>query len=318
MSFSGEIKEELSKVTDSSRHCRLAELAAIISGCGQVMIDEDDRYELEVRTENVCLARKYYSLAKKLFGIQAAVILRKNEYLAKTATYHLVVDEHEDAVRILNAVCVLDENGFVQENVEYSQQVLLQRECCKRAYIRGAFLASGSVSDPQKSYHLEIVCQQKARAEVLKQVMKELDMDARIVARKKNEVVYLKEGEQILSFLASIGATQHLFAMENVRILKEMRNNLNRQVNCEAANLNKTVSAAVRQIEDIRYIEACGEFKNLPQNLRNMAEIRLEYPDVSLKELGELLKPPVGKSGVNHRLRKLGEIAEKLRQTRQI
>ncbi len=318
MSFSGEIKEELSKITDSSRHCRLAELAAIISGCGQVIIDEDDQYELEVRTENVCLARKYYALVKKLFGIQAAVILRKNEYLSKTATYHLVVDEHEDAVHILNAVGVLDEDGFVRENVEYSQKRLLERECCKRAYIRGAFLASGSVSDPQKSYHLEIVCQQKVRAQVLQQVLHELDLDARIVTRKKSDVVYLKEGEQILSFLGSIGATQHLFAMENVRILKEMRNNLNRQVNCEAANLNKTVSAAVRQIEDIRWIEACGEFKNLPPNLREIAEIRLENPDVSLKELGELLTPPVGKSGVNHRLRKLGEIAEKLRNTHQI
>lgn len=318
MSFSGEIKEELSKITDSSRHCRLAELAAIISGCGQVIIDEDDQYELEVRTENICLARKYYALVKKLFGIQAAVILRKNEYLSKTATYHLVVDEHEDAVHILNAVCVLDEDGFVRENVEYSQKTLLERECCKRAYIRGAFLASGSVSDPQKSYHLEIVCQQKERAQVLQQVLNELDLDARIVTRKKSDVVYLKEGEQILSFLGSIGATQHLFAMENVRILKEMRNNLNRQVNCEAANLNKTVSAAVRQIEDIRWIEACGEFKNLPPNLREIAEIRLENPDVSLKELGELLTPPVGKSGVNHRLRKLGEIAEKLRNSHQI
>ena len=195
---------------------------------------------------------------------------------------------------------------------------MLERDCCKRAYIRGAFLASGSVSDPQKSYHLEIVCQQKERAEVIRQVMRDLDMDARIVTRKKNDVVYLKEGEQILSFLASIGATQHLFAMENVRILKEMRNNLNRQVNCETANLNKTVSAAVRQMEDIRYIECCGEFKNLPDNLRSMAEIRLEYPDASLKELGELLTPPVGKSGVNHRLRKLSEIADKLRRTRQI
>ncbi len=314
MSFSGEIKEELSVVMDNSRHCRLAELAAIVSGCGQVMIDEDDKYELEIHTENVYLARAYYTLVKKLFGIQAAVILRKNEYLAKASTYHLVVDEDEDAVRILQAICVLDEQRELKEDVEESQLSLLQRECCKRAYIRGAFLASGSVSDPQKSYHLEIVCQQRERAEVLKQVMRELSMDARIVTRKKNDVVYLKEGEQILSFLASIGAKKHLFAMENVRILKEMRNNLNRQVNCETANLNKTVSAAVRQIEDIRYIESCGEFAHLPGNLREMAEVRLEYPDASLKELGELLQPPVGKSGVNHRLRKLSEIAENLRK----
>lgn len=318
MSFSGEIKEELSTVTDQNRHCRLAELAAIISGCGQVMIDEDDDYELEIRTENVCLARKYYTLVKKLFGIQAAVILRKNEYLTKNATYHLTVEDHEDAVRILRETCILDEEGFVRDVVEYSQLSLLKSDCCKRAYIRGAFLATGSVSDPQKSYHLEIVCQQKERAEVLQQVICDLDMEARIVTRKKNDVVYLKEGEQILSFLACIGATQHLFAMENVRILKEMRNNLNRQVNCEAANLNKTVSTAVRQIEDIHYIEACGEFKNLPDNLREMAEVRMEHPDAALKELGEMLTPPVGKSGVNHRLRKLGEIAEKLRGTHQM
>ena len=138
-------------------------------------------------------------------------------------------------------------------------------------------------------------------------------MDARIVTRKKNDVVYLKEGEQILNFLASIGATQHLFAMENVRILKEMRNSINRRVNCEAANISKTVEAASKQKEDILYIKEHYGLDNLPLNLRQIAEIRLEYPDASLVELGQLSDPPVGKSGVNHRLRKLCEIADKLR-----
>ena len=268
MSFSGEVKAELTKQIDNKRHCQLAELAALET----------------FAADHTHLGEKRRLLTKKLFGELPAEQLQQQ----------------------------------IDHTLASQQEKLLSRSCCKRAFLRGAFLASGSISDPQKSYHLEIVCQQKVRAQVLQQVLHELDLDARIVTRKKSDVVYLKEGEQILSFLGSIGATQHLFAMENVRILKEMRNNLNRQVNCEAANLNKTVSAAVRQIEDIRWIEACGEFKNLPPNLREIAEIRLENPDVSLKELGELLTPPVGKSGVNHRLRKLGEIAEKLRNTHQI
>lgn len=192
------------------------------------------------------------------------------------------------------------------------QEQLLARTCCKRAFLRGAFLASGSISDPKKSYHFEIVCQKEPHAQLLQELYRTFELDAKIVQRKKYYIVYLKEGAQIVDALNVMGAYVALMNLENVRIFKEMRGSVNRIVNCETANINKVVGAACRQVEDIRYIQSRVGLDELPPALREMALIRLEYPDSSLKELGELCDPPVGKSGVNHRLRKLGEIARKL------
>ena len=189
---------------------------------------------------------------------------------------------------------------------------LLARSCCKRAFLRGAFLASGSISDPQKSYHFENVCQEEAQAQLLQELYHSFELDAKIVQRKKYYIVYLKEGAQIVDALNVMGAYVALMNLENVRIFKEMRGSVNRIVNCETANINKVVGAACRQMEDIHYIQSKIGLDELPPSLKEMALLRLEYPDSSLKELGELCNPPVGKSGVNHRLRKLGEIAMKL------
>ena len=181
--------------------------------------------------------------------------------------------------------------------------------------MRGAFLCTGSMSDPVKGYHLELVTDNERKAFQIQQVIREFELDAKIIRRKKYFVVYLKEGSNIVDFLNICEAHVSLMQFENERIVKEMRNSINRRVNCETANISKTVNAASRQIEDIELIKRHYGLENLPDNLREMAEIRLEYPDVPLKELGELLEPPVGKSGVNHRLRKLGEMAEKLRES---
>ena len=191
--------------------------------------------------------------------------------------------------------------------------LLIQRSCCKRAYIRGAFLAGGSISDPKKSYHFEIVCRSVPQAKQLCEVMGSFGMDAKIVARKKYQVVYIKEGEQIVDLLNVMEAHIALMDLENVRILKEMRNSVNRKVNCETANISKTVNAAVQQVRDIEYIRNTAGLSSLPDNLQEMALLRLEYPDAPLKELGTYLNPPVGKSGVNHRLRRISEIARDLR-----
>lgn len=194
------------------------------------------------------------------------------------------------------------------------KNAIVQAVCCKRAYIRGAFLASGSMSDPSKSYHFEIVCDREDQAEHLKEMINSFEVGAKIVKRKKAYVVYLKEGSQIVDILNVMEAHIALMELENVRIMKEMRNSVNRKVNCETANINKTVSAAVKQKEDILYIRDTVGFEKLPDGLREVALARLQYPDAPLKELGKLLEHPVGKSGVNHRLRKLSEIAEKLRE----
>ena len=175
-------------------------------------------------------------------------------------------------------------------------------------------MVAGSVTNPEKGYHLEIAVLSAKLAEQLKEEMSAFDIDAKIVIRKRYYVVYIKEGSQIVDILNVMEAHLSLMELENIRILKEMRGNVNRQVNCETANINKTVSAAVKQIEDIEFIRDTVGFESLPDGLAQIAKARLLKPEATLKELGEDLEPPVGKSGVNHRLRKLGEMAEKLRE----
>ncbi len=226
----------------------------------------------------------------------------------------MLVSDHEEALRILQATKLIDEHGEVGENLSLVKNIVVQNACCRRAFIRGAFLASGSISDPEKFYHFEIVCATMAKAEQLKNIILTFSIDAKIVARKKYFVVYIKEGSQIVDILNVMEAHVALMNLENIRIMKEMRNSVNRQVNCETANINKTVSAAVRQLEDIEYIRDTAGLSSLPDNLYEIAQIRLDRPEATLKELGEALSPPVGKSGVNHRLRKLCAIAERLRE----
>jgi DNA-binding protein WhiA len=200
------------------------------------------------------------------------------------------------------------------ERIGLANQLIIQNACCKRAFIRGAFLSSGSMSDPKKSYHLEIVISSQDKAEQLRDMIQTFSIDAKIVIRKKNYVVYIKEGSQIVDLLNVMEAHIALMDLENVRILKEMRNSINRQVNCEAANINKTVTAASKQMDDIIYIRDTVGLGDLADGLEDIARLRIDYPEASLKELGAMLLPPIGKSGVNHRLRKLSMIADQLRE----
>lgn len=317
MSFSSEVKEELSRQVPSARHCQIAELAAILSVCGQVCISAEDRFQVVVQTENVSVARKYFTLLKKTFKIEAEMRIRRNTYLKKAMVYRVEVNSHEDTVRILQATKFMTPELEIAEDLSTMNRLVIQKECCKRAFLRGTFLAAGSISDPEKSYHLEIVCATQERAVQVQSILRELELDARIVNRKKNQVVYLKEGSQIVELLGLMEAGISLMNLENIRILKEISNNVNRKVNCETANIGKTVSAAVKQIEDIRYIETHMGFSQLTEGLEEIAVLRLRYQDATLKELGEMLSPPVGKSGVNHRLRKLSRIADELRRDKE-
>ena len=313
MSFSSDVKEELSRQQTAARHCQIAEIAAIISLCGRIQISELDRYRLKIHTENVAVARKYFTLLKKTFNIRVDVSIRQGMGCHQNHSYAVGVSRHEDAVRVLKATKLMTAGGEIRENLALTQNVVIQQSCCRRAFIRGAFLAAGSISDPEKFYHFEIACVAEAKAEQLKELILSFGLDARIVQRKKYFVVYIKEGSQIVDILNVMEAPLALMELENIRIVKEMRGSVNRQVNCETANINKTVSAAVKQIQDITFIRDKVGFGGLPENLREIAGLRLERPEATLKELGEALDPPVGKSGVNHRLRKLGDIAEKLR-----
>lgn len=292
MSFSSEIKEELSGQIPTARHCQLAEIAAILSFCSRVTEGENSPLGLRMHTENLAVARKYFTLLKKTFNIRLDIMVRQNKGMRGGRSFEVV--SYGD----LSAV----------------QHVLIQNFCCKRAYIRGAFLASGSVSDPEKGYHFEIVCNSLEKANQLCDMIGSFGIEARVTMRKKNYIIYIKDGAQIVDMLNVMEAHVALMNFENIRIVKEMRNSVNRQVNCETANLNKTVSAAVKQIGDIQFIKATIGFDQLPEGLTEIAELRLEQPQATLKELGQMLTPSVGKSGVNHRLRKLSLIAEELRE----
>lgn len=294
MSFSSKIKEELAMQYPDARHCQLAELAALIGSCGE-WVETDGKISIEIQTENEVVIRKCFTLLEKTFNIG-------NDIFAEVVTGY--GPQRDSGIYILNA------EG---EGLRAILNASIQSACCKRAFLRGAFIAAGSVSDPSKSYHMEIVCDTMENAQYLVYLMNSFDIEAKIVQRKKSYVVYLKEGAQIVEMLNVMEAHVALLELENVRILKEMRNAVNRKVNCETANINKTVSAAVKQREDIEFIRDHFGFDKLPEGLRDVALTRLEYPEVTLKELGTLLQTPVGKSGVNHRLRKLSEMAEKLR-----
>ncbi|HIQ91834.1 MAG TPA: DNA-binding protein WhiA [Candidatus Copromonas avistercoris] len=313
MSFSSQIKDELSHQMSQARHCQIAETAAILSLCGRIQISGDDRYSIKIHTENVTVARKYFTLLKKTFNIVTEISVRRNVHLSKNRIYSVCIRQNEDALRVLRATKLLSEEGEVGENLSVVGNVVVQNPCCRRAFLRGAFLAAGSVSDPEKFYHLEIVCATEPKAKQIRSIMATFGIEARIVVRKRHYVVYIKEGNQIVDMLNVMEAHRSLMEFENVRILKEMRGNVNRQVNCETANINKTVSAAISQIEDITYIRDRLGFESLPDGLAQIARARLMKPEATLKELGEDLDPPVGKSGVNHRLRKLSELAGKLR-----
>jgi DNA-binding protein WhiA len=313
MSFSGDVKEELSRQISSSRHCQLAELAAIFGMNGKITVNDSHQTVLQISTENVALARKCYKLIKEAFQIQTELDIRPFHALGKNHSYVIMVEEQAEVERMLHAFKLIDDKGQPVTDVAIVNRQLILHECCKRAFLRGCFLASGSMSDPEKFYHFEIVCDTMKEAMQLCNIMGSFEMDAKIVERKHHFVVYLKEGTQIVDMLNVMEAHVSLMQMENVRILKDMRNSVNRQVNCETANLNKTVNAAVKQIEDIRLVQEQKGLESLPKTLREVAQIRLENPEASLKELGEMLEPPIGKSGVNHRLRKISEIAEDMR-----
>ena len=312
LTFSGKVKEELSRQWNGEKHCQIAEIAAIISMCGKVTIDSRDRYAVKVRTENISVARKCFTLLEKTFNIEAESLVTINKSKGNT-TYTVVVKQHEDAMKLLQAARLVDGAGEISEEFSTSRNMIVHKSCCKRAFLRGAFLAGGSISDPEKSYHIEMVCASKAKAEQIQKLINSFGLDAKVILRKNSYVVYLKEGSQIVDLLNIMEAPIALMEMENVRILKEMRNSVNRKVNCETANINKTVSAAAKQAEDIRLIQKEIGLNKLPEGLQEIAELRLTYPDASLKELGEMMTEPLGKSGVNHRLRKLSELAEDIR-----
>ncbi|ODG90529.1 MULTISPECIES: DNA-binding protein WhiA [Bacillaceae] len=308
MSFASETKKELTTI-EIKDCCSKSELSSLIRMNGSLSI-ANRQFIVDVVTENAAIARRIYVLIKRVYDVDVELLVRKKMRLKKNNVY--IVRIKEEAKHILNDLYITGE-GFTFTN-EIAKE-LITKKCCKRSYLRGAFLAGGSVNNPEtSSYHLEIFSLYKEHTEEICRLMNEFGLNAKTLERRKGYITYLKEAEKITEFLNVVGAHSALLRFEDIRIVRDMRNSVNRLVNCETANLNKTISAAFRQIENIRYIQNSVGLDILPPKLREIAELRVAYEDVTLKELGEMVSSgAISKSGINHRLRKIDEIADKLR-----
>lgn len=310
MSFTSDVKNELIKIDDKPC-CLKAELAAIVRMNGVISTIEPNE-TLDIQTESAAIARRIFTLLKTVFSRNIELLVRKKMKLKKNNVY--IVRIKEDVEKLLDILQIdHEQDGFEQADLT----VIYQDECCRRAYLRGSFIARGSINSPETpSYHLEVFNLDQDHNHVLCQLFNAYNLRARELQRRNGYIVYMKEAEKITEFLGIIGAHNALFKFEDVRIVRDMRNSVNRIVNCETANLNKTISASVRQLESIKLIKNSVGLDELPDKLKEIAETRLQYPEVTLKELGELL--PTGKlskSGVNHRLKKIEAFAQSLENT---
>ena len=305
-SFSADVKSELAREFGDFC-CQLAEIISLIRMNGSIVIGGNKALGISFTSENAAVTRKVLTMLKRNFNITAAVMVSRGRRLKKSNTYSIKVAPSPLVNELLAAL------GFANATVTFAKDKgLLRKACCRRAYLRGAFLGGGSVNKPEGDYHLELVTGNEDFAKSLVRVMKTFKLTAKLTERKEDTIIYLKGGDAITIFLQVIGAHNALLAFENVRVVKDMRNQVNRLVNCETANLQKTVNAAVRQVDYIKLLSEALGLENLPQSLREAAEIRLKFPEATLQELVDITGGVVTKSGMNHRLRKLVEIAQQV------
>ena len=301
MSFSADLKNELAEIMPQAAHCRLAFLAGIVSSAGKM-----EGEKLVIRLETEPLQKKIQRIIRKTFDNAEEMMYTSNSGgRDKMIITGSLVDDFFSTLKLS------DVSGGL-----YANNIVIEKTCCKRAFIRGTFLTVGSVSSPEKNYHFEIVFPDEKRAGQMVECMKVFDTDPKVVVRRNSYVVYIKDGDEIANLISVMGAVNSLMTFENVRIVKDIRNSINREVNCETANISKVASASVKQIRDIEYIDAEMGRDYLPDSLRELADVRIANPLLSLKELGDMLEPPIGKSGVNHRLRRISALADKLRESR--
>lgn len=306
MSFTSEVKDELSRVEPKRECCPKAELAALVRVEGTLHITGRERFTLELATETAPVARKVIKLLHELYGLKTELTVRRS-VLHKTNNYLITVPSQSNLTSALADLGVLDESLGIAYGVPAR---LTRRDCCAVSYLRGAFLGGGFVADPHGDFHFELTAESEQLASDLVRLMKRFRIEARITRRRGLFAVYLKGADPIVTFLALVGAHRALLRTEDVRIIKSMRNEVNRLVNAETANLQKSADAALSQIEDITRLAENKGLERLPTALRELAELRLKHPDVSLRELGELARPPLTKSAVYHRIRRIEALAE--------
>ena len=308
MSFAAEVKKELTGLA-VQKNLAQAELAALIRMNGSLSLN-NHQFVLNVQTENAAIARRIFTLLKEHYGVRSELLVRRKMKLKKNNVY--IVRLKQETQKILLDLDIMD-GAMFQSHISNE---IKQSEKKTRAYLRGAFLASGSVNNPETSrYHLEISSIYEEHNQDICDLLNQFDLNARTLERINGYITYLKGAEKIADFLTLIGATNSMLKFEDVRIVRDMRNSVNRLLNCETANMNKTIDAASKQIENIHFIEATVGLQSLPEKLQEIAELRIQNPEISLKELGEMIPSgAISKSGINHRIRKINDFADNLRK----
>lgn len=307
MSFTADVKDELTRVAPGCSHCDKATLAALIRIEGTLFFSGPGRYRLEVATEISSVARLIIKSLHQTYALKTELTVRRS-VLHKTPNYLIVVPSQPGMEEALHDLGVLGDAGLEMGIHAH----LIEKPCCEAAYLRGAFLGSGFIAEPRGDFHFEITVENEGLAEGLVALMVERGIKARILHRRNSYIVYLKSGTAISEFLAFVGAHQSALAMENERVRKSVRNDINRKVNAELANQAKSAEAAIDQIVSIRKLAESGKMADLPPGLQEFVRLRLRYPDASLKELGERANPPLSKSAVYHRVRRLEDLAKNL------
>ncbi|WBW49787.1 DNA-binding protein WhiA [Peptoniphilus equinus] len=310
MSFSADVKNECARIKNVNVSGVIAELAAYIPMCGALKLT---RHGLVLRfnTENAAIGRRIFTFLKNFYSGDVDVKVSQSKQLKKNNIYTIAMND-TNAVRVLlyDTAFVTDDNVFTPNYMPYS---VLRTDEEERAYVRASFLGAGSISNPEKYYHLEFVSSTLDHSHFLQEILSGYGLGAKVTGRKESFITYIKGAEQIADTLALMGAQMSVLKFENIRVLKDVNNNVNRLVNMESANLNKIVNSSVAQVQDIELIQQTCGLDTLPEGLRDVAILRLADESLSLKELGERLKPPIGKSGVNHRFKKLRAIANQIR-----
>ncbi|RDB61701.1 DNA-binding protein WhiA [Gordonibacter sp. 28C] len=308
MSFTAEVKDELARVPPVCSHCEKATLAALVRIEGTLFFSGQGTYRIEVATDAPSVARLIIKLLHELYHLKTELTVRRS-VLHKTPNYLIEVPAQPHLADSLRDMGVLSGEGLELG----IKDELVAKECCTAAYLRGAFLGSGFVSDPRGDFHFEITVENEDLAEGLVELLERKDINARVMQRRSSYMVYLKSGAAILEFLAFTGAHQSALSMENARVIKSVRNDVNRMTNAEIANQAKAANASVDQIYAIRAVLETHGMENLPPALQEFIRLRVTYPDATLKELGERATPPLSKSAVYHRVRRIEQMAREIR-----
>ncbi|MEA1962185.1 MAG: DNA-binding protein WhiA [Bacillota bacterium] len=306
MTFSNEVRNELARIIPAKKCCKKAELSALLSLKG-TLLNTEEGFVLTVVMENAITARKVFKLLKECYDLQPAVRIKEHKRFKRTRVYVVETILGAEEYEKMGELWILDDNGQIKRQVKHA---LISKNCCRRAYLRGVFICKGFINRPEGNYHMEMVLNDTRLANDIQKMLMKFELEARQSERKSGLIVYIKDSEKIVDFLRLVEASKALLDFENVRIIKSMRNQVNRQVNCETANLAKTVDASIRQVELIENLLRKVGVQGLPKQFRDIAMLRIDYPDFTLKELGEMMDPPLTKSGAAYRMKKMEEYAE--------